>query len=558
MENQELRHGLVAEYLFNGNAMDSSGNSHHGKVEGAALTSDRFGNPDSAYLFDGKDDFIVIEPAPKLSKGAFSLSVWVRYGSGASLSGWNNAIVSQDGHDHRRVFQLSTYDDRIRWHRFLCPNPEVEMPVPMQKDAWTHVVAVFDGISHSLYCNGVWMEEQRGVFEPNDEEPLYIGRKSTDEPCFFFNGAIDGLRMYNRVLTKDEIVCLYQENHWEGDKDSHYGLEEASLKGRAGSQTKLVHTAADCFGINLDSLVPITYKLYEGMSNGHPCILKLNEERIATLDESHGEADALNHWAACGVRVAVPRRSRNGSYAEPVTVASIPARNIAMVYEKVQGNRLDYDLQQERIEAWGEAVGRMHAAAKSYKPSNPAWKRYEWHESPFLQFAALLPASADKLLSECEAFIARLKKLPADTDNYGLIHGDLHRHNVLVNDDGEITLIDFEEMEYNWFAADIAELVYNECYHFDVPKKERNHFAERFLRSFLRGYYRENRLAPEAFAPFHDFLRLRALFLLGWNVQWYSEKGFEKFRVRLAEQWTPLDVDVRQLIAYAEELHNNK
>jgi len=45
----DLNDGLVAHYPFNGNANDASGNGFDGTVNGAILTEDQFGNPDSAY-----------------------------------------------------------------------------------------------------------------------------------------------------------------------------------------------------------------------------------------------------------------------------------------------------------------------------------------------------------------------------------------------------------------------------------------------------------------------------------------------------------------------------
>jgi hypothetical protein len=56
----DLTSGLVAQYLFDGNANDSSGNGHNSTVNGATLAADRFGNPNSAYNFDGADDYIRI------------------------------------------------------------------------------------------------------------------------------------------------------------------------------------------------------------------------------------------------------------------------------------------------------------------------------------------------------------------------------------------------------------------------------------------------------------------------------------------------------------------
>ena len=50
--------GLVGWWPFNGNANDESGNGNNGMVNGATLTSDRFGNTNSAYNFNGMNDFI--------------------------------------------------------------------------------------------------------------------------------------------------------------------------------------------------------------------------------------------------------------------------------------------------------------------------------------------------------------------------------------------------------------------------------------------------------------------------------------------------------------------
>ena len=47
-----ITNGLVAYYPFNGNANDESGNGNDGTNYGAALTTDRKGNPNSAYSFE--------------------------------------------------------------------------------------------------------------------------------------------------------------------------------------------------------------------------------------------------------------------------------------------------------------------------------------------------------------------------------------------------------------------------------------------------------------------------------------------------------------------------
>lgn len=208
-----LYSGLIAEYLFKGDAQDSSGKEHHGTVVGATPCTDRFGIPDSAYLFDGKDDYIVVEKAPKLNCDAFSISVWCCYDRDTKLEGWNSAIVSQDGHFKNRVFQLSTFNANITFHQFL-KGVDLQMNSTINKDYWYHIVITFENDTFKLYKNGILISESKGALTPCDEEPLFIGRKSTDEPYFFFKGKIDDIRIYERALVEEEINALFLENNW--------------------------------------------------------------------------------------------------------------------------------------------------------------------------------------------------------------------------------------------------------------------------------------------------------------------------------------------------------
>jgi gliding motility-associated-like protein len=66
----QLSNAGLALYLpFNGNANDASGNNYHGTVTGATLTNDAFGNPNSAYHFNGNSKIIINNPA--LLRGSF-------------------------------------------------------------------------------------------------------------------------------------------------------------------------------------------------------------------------------------------------------------------------------------------------------------------------------------------------------------------------------------------------------------------------------------------------------------------------------------------------------
>ena len=73
--------GLVGFWPFNGNANDESGNGNHGTVNGATLTNDRNGVSNSAYNFDGLDDFISTNYSGILGSSSRSVSFWAKQSS---------------------------------------------------------------------------------------------------------------------------------------------------------------------------------------------------------------------------------------------------------------------------------------------------------------------------------------------------------------------------------------------------------------------------------------------------------------------------------------------
>ena len=86
--------GLVGWWPFNGNANDESVNGNNGTVNGAALTSDRFNNINTAYSFNGQSDFIQLQNSNSIdSLYDFSVSAWINPNNLNSLFQY---IVSKD------------------------------------------------------------------------------------------------------------------------------------------------------------------------------------------------------------------------------------------------------------------------------------------------------------------------------------------------------------------------------------------------------------------------------------------------------------------------------
>ncbi len=216
----DLDQGLVAYYPFNGNASDESWNGNDGDVHTGTsnqpeLFFDRFGNPASAYGFDGVDDYIDMGFAPQ-SWHEITLCGWVNravYG--------NSPIIGEGGQDSGdNDLYLRIFDSNLQF-RVRTPGDSkvLQDPNPFIDDQWEFVAATWK-ISDQLklYTNGQSVGSMSAQSDTNDYDySLYIGalHAGTEELASVFNGVIDDIRIYNRVLTEDEIQTLYNEGGWE-------------------------------------------------------------------------------------------------------------------------------------------------------------------------------------------------------------------------------------------------------------------------------------------------------------------------------------------------------
>jgi Ser/Thr protein kinase RdoA (MazF antagonist) len=94
---------------------------------------------------------------------------------------------------------------------------------------------------------------------------------------------------------------------------------------------------------------------------------------------------------------------------------------------------------------YGRLLGRIHRLSKSYTLPNPAWSRGAWQDPVNMNIHDDLMADKS-VLGECyRELMAHLLALPQDADGYGMIHQDAHAGNFFVDENGKITLFDFDD-----------------------------------------------------------------------------------------------------------------
>ena len=224
--------GLVGWWGFNGNAQDGSGNGNHGTVNGATLTTDRFGNQNGAYDFT-VSNYITVFGLYQTNILQYTIASWFKKSSlnsntdGTVVSGSNlqqspSGIRLNMGTINRFQFQV---EDSPGQNGIIELFPGVN--VNYCDGQWHHVVGTFyaqsgaipsssfklfiDGVEVSTISNFMnWPSWDTTTYAPvnNGGRPVIIGNSGPNFTGGFL-GELDDIGIWNRALSPQEITNLY-------------------------------------------------------------------------------------------------------------------------------------------------------------------------------------------------------------------------------------------------------------------------------------------------------------------------------------------------------------
>jgi hypothetical protein len=206
-----LTRGLVAYYPFNGNADDQSGNNNKGTVYGATLTNDRFGKPNSAFIFDGDDDYIEINHSQSLNiTKQITISFWVKFETDAPYYFPYHIIEKHDSWGFgQRNNEIGCIVITLTKEFYIWSKED--FGVSFEFNRFYHFVMAYDGSKLNLFVDGILKASTNanGSLIQNTNK-VYISRYNFGGD-YFFDGTLDDFRIYDRALTEQEISALYRE-----------------------------------------------------------------------------------------------------------------------------------------------------------------------------------------------------------------------------------------------------------------------------------------------------------------------------------------------------------
>jgi len=190
-------------------ALDSSGNSNHGKIVGASWTE---GVRGYALEFDGKNDYVLVLDSDSLDiSEEITIASWIKVDSAKKRP----VVVSKAKAFCIRVIPFKKDGFRIKGTLWLDGKPRsVKMNLKnesMETDQWYHIALTYDGKTMRLYLNGELQasSKKKGEINTNSKD-LFIGKswKKRKHRKSHLDGCLDDLLIFGHALSKTEVAKL--------------------------------------------------------------------------------------------------------------------------------------------------------------------------------------------------------------------------------------------------------------------------------------------------------------------------------------------------------------
>lgn len=223
-----LNNGLMAYYSFDGMTNDLSGNNHNPTTSNSpSLVDDCQGNTQSAYHFNGIDEYLEIPNDVQIDfdiSEEFAFSLWIKaptiqnttYTVSDIISKWTTGLSDAYSYSLRINSENNTSPGKIIVARYdgACSNvTKIESTTAYNDNQWHNIIFQKDSMdSLSLYIDGLLVEKIEDVVTCSvlNNENILLGMRSLSNPSSDnpYEGSIDDLRIYNRVLNSAEIDYL--------------------------------------------------------------------------------------------------------------------------------------------------------------------------------------------------------------------------------------------------------------------------------------------------------------------------------------------------------------
>ncbi|MFC1705070.1 LamG domain-containing protein, partial [Nanoarchaeota archaeon] len=274
-------------------AKDYSGHENYGSVVNATYNEtggiDGFG----AYEFDGKSGYIRIPDDSSLEDfPAMAVSFWAKYPEPTT----NYPMFFDKSGSYYSHVQGPTYgaDKGEIFVRFRGSSSyDLDGGSVPSYDEWHHFAITYSPTYSALYIDGVMdANKTGGPTIPNSANDLMIGAYTSAAPTNIFNGSIDEFIIFNRSLSVQEVIKLYQNglSSISFNETAEHESWKCSITPNDGYEDGRTLNSSD---MELTNTPPTTPPIRSPENNSFHT---LNSVNISCLGSTDNDGDSITYY----------------------------------------------------------------------------------------------------------------------------------------------------------------------------------------------------------------------------------------------------------------------
>ncbi|MBM6649479.1 phosphotransferase enzyme family protein [Bacillus sp. RIT 809] len=295
------------------------------------------------------------------------------------------------------------------------------------------------------------------------------------------------------------------------------------------SEKEILQHIDELYPLDFISIHSVTNEMYQCIALQGNYFVRITNYK--TYEEQLEEVRYTDFLYNNGLGVPPIIPSLKGNLVEKIT---LDKEVFAVLYKAAPGIHLPRNEWNSNVfKKLGQQIGKLHRISKDFERIQPVNHINDWYENEEYNFLNYIPKEETTIREIASDVLTSIKELPKNPSNYGLIHGDLWLENILVENNSNLTMIDFQDCEKHFYIFDLAVPIYSAIEYSFVGNGNIVDYENSITNAIIDGYQEENEIPKEMIDLFPLFIKLKEIFEYSLMHMYWNREELTEEQVRI-------------------------
>ncbi|MEH7226694.1 phosphotransferase [Bacillus sp. JJ1566] len=297
---------------------------------------------------------------------------------------------------------------------------------------------------------------------------------------------------------------------------------------------KILELLNSIYPVNLTKVESVTNEMFRCTAAEGYYFARITNYK--SYDEQLEEVNYTDFLFKEGLGVSPSISSVNGNVVENITLGN--KEILTVLYKAAPGVHLPRNKWNAGVlEELGRQIGKLHRLSKKFEEIYPIRYVNDWNDNEEYGFLKYIPKEESAIRHIAQDVLSTIKMIPKNNSNYGLLHGDLWLENILVDNESNLAMVDFQDCEKHFYIFDLAVPIYSALEYSFVGGGNIVEYGRGITKAIIEGYQEENELPPEMLEKLPLFIKLKEVFEYSLMHMYWNKEKLTEAQIRIMNHY---------------------